>query len=270
MNSARIARLFRRSLLLLSQIILISALGCGPAATPIIINLPTTTPAPGEATQPPATPFLPTGIPSVTPTTFVPRATVKIFSHGPLTGEQAAIGTDILRGAELAVQHLHVTLLEYGYKVELVSYDDQNLLATARSNAQQIVDDREILCGIGHYDPAVALSASEIYHLAALAYIAPTITEPLLTDRDFREVNRVIARADGQGVAAAQFAISQQLMSVYIVSQQENSSVLNAEYFRRDSGNLGIQLLGMRVGNVTGENREQIVRQIMNANPAMV
>jgi branched-chain amino acid transport system substrate-binding protein len=91
-----------------------------------------------------------------------------------------------------------------------------------------------------------------------------------LTDRNYREVNRVIGRADGQGIAAAQFAISQQFASVYIVSAQANSNLLNAEYFRRDSGNLGIQLLGMRVGNITNENMSQIVSQIMTANPDMI
>ena len=270
MINTKIFRLIRKSALLLLQIILSFAFGCGPAATPIIIDLPTSTTAPGQPTLTPATAQLPTAIPTITTTPFVPRGVIKIFSHAPLTGDQAASGQDILRGAELAVEHLSGPINEYGYKVELVSYDDQNLAQIARANAQQIVADPEILCGVGHFDADVTLKATDIYHLAGLASVSPSVTAPLLTDRNYREVNRVIGRADGQGVAAAQFAISKQFGSVYIISQQNETSLRNAEYFRRDSGNLGIQLLGMRVGNVTEENTNQIISQIMNANPDMV
>ena len=270
MINIKIFRFIRRSTLLLSQIFLIFAFGCGPAATPIIIDLPTSTSVPDQPTQTPATPNLPVAIPTITTTPFIPRGVIKIFSHVPLSGDQAALGRDILRGTELAIEHLSGPLNEYGYKVELVSYDDQNLVATARANAQQIVADPEILCGVGHYDDAVTISASDIYHLAGLSLISPSITAPLLTDRNYREVNRVIGRADGQGVAAAQFAISQQFGSVFVVSPENQDRLLIAEYFRRDSTNLGIQLLGMRVGNVTDVNIDQIIRQIMAANPDLV
>jgi ABC-type branched-subunit amino acid transport system substrate-binding protein len=270
MISKKMFRLIRRSLFLLSQLILIAAFGCGPAATPIIIEVPTTVPAAAAGTEAVPTQALPTGIPTITSTPFEPRAVIKLFSHVPLTGEQSRYGQDILRGTELAVEHLSGPLNELGYKVELVSYDDQNLTEIARANAQQIVADAEVLCGVGHYDSAVTVAASDVYHLAGLALVAPSTTAPILTDRNYREVNRVIGRADGQGIAAAQFAISKQFATVYIVSQQKEESLRNAEYFRRDSGNLGIQLLGMRVGNVTEENLNQIVSQIMNAKPDLV
>ena len=270
MISTKVFQWFRKLTLLLSQIILIFAFGCGPMATPIIIDVPTPTPRPGQVVQPSATPFVPPGITPIPPTEFVPKAVIKIFSHVPLSGDQAAFGRDILRGTELAIEDLSGPLNEYGYKVELVSYDDQNAVATARANAQQIVADTEILCGVGHYDATVTISASDIYHLASLSIISPSVTAPLLTDRSYREVNRVIGRADGQGVAAAQFAISKQYGSVFIVSPENQDRLLIAEYFRRDSSNLGIQLLGMRVGNVTNVNIEEIIRQIMAANPDLV
>lgn len=262
--------LFRRTTLLLSQIVLIFASGCGPAATPIFIEIPTRTPAPSQPTGAAPTRALPTAVPTITSTPFEPRAVIKIFSHVPLTGDQSRYGQDILRGAQMGVEQLSGPLNDYGYKVELVSYDDQNLVDTARANARQIVADTEILCGVGHYDPVVTVSASDIYHLAGLAMVAPSTTAPILTDRNYREVNRVIGRADGQGIAAAQFAVSKQFGTVYIVSQQKEESLRNAEYFRRDTGNLGIQLLGMRVGNVTSENINQIVSQIITANPDLV
>jgi branched-chain amino acid transport system substrate-binding protein len=138
------------------------------------------------------------------------------------------------------------------------------------ANAQQIIADPEILCGIGHYDSAVTIRTSDIYHQAGLALVAPAVTTPLLTDRSYDEVNRVIGHRDGQGAAGAQFAAAQGFASVYIISQQAESSLRNAEYFRREADRRGIQTLGMIVTEVNSENIDRIASQIMNANPELV
>ncbi|MEO8355478.1 MAG: branched-chain amino acid ABC transporter substrate-binding protein [Chloroflexota bacterium] len=271
MIDARIVLWIRRFALLLSQMILIVTFGCGPRPTPIIITLATATESPSSLTQaPPTAQIAETQAPALTPTPFVPRAVIKIFSHGPLSGEQAVFGKDMLRGAELAVLQLSGPLHEFSYQVELVPYDDQNIAQTARVNAQEIVGDPEILCGVGHYDSDITIATSDLYHLAGLALVAPSATGALLTDRNYLEVNRVIGRTDGQGTAAAQFAKAQGYGSVYIISQQIEGSLRNAEYFRRDSGSLGIQLLGMVVTELTAENKNQIISGIMNTMPDVV
>jgi len=270
MIDAKIVPWIRKFVLLLSQIILIFTFGCGPRPTPIIITLSTATGSASPITQAPATQLAETQAPTFTLTPFVPRAVIKIFSHVPLSGEQAVFGKDILRGAELAVQQLSAPLHALSYQVELVPYDDQNIAQTARANAQEIVGDPEILCGVGHYDSDITIAASDIYHLAGLALVAPSATAALLTDRNYLEVNRVIGRTDGQGTAASQFAKAQGYGSVYIISQQGESSLRNAEYFRRESGSLGIQLLGMVVTELTAENKNKIISGIMNANPDLI
>jgi branched-chain amino acid transport system substrate-binding protein len=272
MINVKIRLSIRKSALLLSQIILIFALGCGAEPTAIIIISPT---APSSPTLPPTTAptetEIPTSMPTSTATPFVPTAIIKIFSHSPLSGDQAAFGQDILHGAELAVQQLSDPFLgEYRFRVELVPYDDQNSVARAAANAQQIIADPEILCGIGHYDPHVTIETSDLYHLAGLALIAPSVTAPLLTDRDYFEVNRVIGHRDGQGAAAAQFAGAQSFTSVFIISQPGESGLRNAEYFRLEADRRGIQTLGMIVTQLNSENINQIVSQIVDAKPELV
>ena len=269
MINAKIILLVRKSALLLSHMILIFALGCGPA-TEIVIIFPTATssltpiPDPTESEIPTFTPA-----PSATP--LLPAAVIKIFSHSPLSGDQATFGQDILHGAELAVQQLSNPLFsEYRFRVELVPYDDQNSVETAVANAQQIIADPEILCGIGHYDPHVTIETSDFYHLAGLALIAPSVADPLLTDRDYREVNRLIGHRDGQGAAGAQFAAAQDFASVYIMSQPGESSLRNAEYFRLEADRRGIQTLGMKVTDVNSENIYRIISQILDAKPELI
>jgi len=272
MFNAKIVLWKRKSallLFLLLQIILIFAPGCGPEPTAIYIILPTKTASP-TAIPPPTETQLPTPTPALTLTPFVPRAVIKVFSQSPLSGDQAIGGSDILHGAELAVQQLDGPLREQGFKIQLLPYDDQNSAEIAAANAQEIVADPEILCGIGHYDSLITIEISDIYHQAGLAFVAPSATTPLLTDRSYLEINRVIGRTDGQGTAAAQFAKAQGFTSVYIVSQKGASSLRNAEYFRTESGSLGIKWLGSVISSLPAENMNKFVSQIMNARPDLV
>lgn len=260
----------RRSALLLSQVLLLLAFGCGPAPTPIIITLSTPTAAAAPVAQPEITQPGVTLVPTITPTPMEPRAIIKIFSNVPLSGDHANSGQDVLHGVELAVQQLSQPLNEFEYKVELASYDDQNLAEVALANAQTIGADPEILCGVGHLDPDITIAASNIYHEARLPFIAPAVTSTLLTDRNYLEVNRLIGRTDGQGHAAAQFAQAQGYRTVYIVTTRSENSLRNAEYFRAESGRLGVKWLGSIISEINDENMDKFVSQVIKANPELI
>jgi branched-chain amino acid transport system substrate-binding protein len=271
MINTKLMAWIHKSALLLSLMILIFAVGCGPGPEPtaIIIIFPTVTGSPTPIPEPTETETpAPTPIPVAT--TFVPTAVIKIFSQSPLSGDQAIVGQDILHGAELAVQQLSDPFGEYRLKVELVPFDDRNSVEVARANAQQIIANPEILCGIGHYDPYVTIATSDLYHQAGLAFVAPSVTDPLLTGRDYLEVNRVIGLRDGQGSAGAQFAAAQGFTSVYITSLPGESSLRNAEYFRLEADRRGIQTLGMVVTDVDSQSIPKLVGQILNAKPELV
>jgi len=269
MINAKIARRIRKSAFLLSLLILIFAFGCGPAPTSPIIIIPTSTLTPSPTTQTTET-QIPTPSLSVTLTPFVPRGIIKIFSQSPLSGDQAVFGKDILQGAELAVLQLGGALSEQGYQIGLLRYDDGNNSDTALSNAKTIVADPEVLCGIGHYDSGITIQTSNIYHQAGLAFVAPSATDALLTDRGYREVNRVIGRIDGQGVAGAQFAKDQGFSSAYVISSNDETALKNAEYFRREADRIGIQVLGMVITNMSDDNVASIINHLLDGRPGLV
>ena len=97
--------LFKRQLSLI--LILLLAAGCtsAPTAVPVIPATVTSSPIPNTATFT-ASPLPPTATQTPSATAFVPKATIKIFSLSPLSGSFEAAGTDIRRGAELAVKQL--------------------------------------------------------------------------------------------------------------------------------------------------------------------
>lgn len=243
---------------------MLALIGCVPG--PQTIESPPTpsatviTPAATSTTQPTNT---------LTSTPFVPKAVIKIVSHSPLSGNQGIFGTDMMRGAQLAVQQLAGPLLELGYQVELVPYDDRNNLETALANTIEIVADPEILCGVGNLSSKNTVPTSEMYHQAGLAMIAPSTTSPNLTDRRYLEINRLIGRSDRQGIAGAKFAKDQGFTNVYVISEKDEYGLKNAEYFRLQADASDIQVLGMVI---LGRNDtvETVVPRVLATNPELI
>ncbi len=241
-------------------------MGCAPA-TPIVIDVPANTAViPTEAISVPPT-ETPTPFPTETP--FNPKATIKIAVQVPLTGGGSHEGTEIVRGADLAAHQLAGPMNQLGYAIELVSYDDQGNVDIGIANANEIVADPQILCGVGHYNSNVTVQASEIYHLHGLAFISPASTLSTVTDRYYPEVNRVVGRDDGQGMAAARFAATQGFQRVYIIHSNSSYSEKNADYFRREAYNLGVSVIGISATDQK-EKFDGIIRRILAANPDMV
>ena len=111
--------------------------------------------------------------------------TIKIATQSPLSGDNSAVGVDIKRGAELALEQMGGELTAMGFKVELAPFDDQANPDTGVANAKQIVSDPDILCVVGHYNSGVQIPSSEVYHTAGLANVSPANTNPKVTTRGY-------------------------------------------------------------------------------------
>jgi branched-chain amino acid transport system substrate-binding protein len=260
MNKARNLK----SLQAVFLVLLVSILACSqsPLATPAAnatIAPPTNTPAPTNTPIPPP--------PTNTP--FVPKATLKIAVHLPMTGDSGGSGTDIFHASELAVDQLSNPLELMGYDVELVSYDDKSDVDTAVKNAKELVADADILCGVGHFYSYITIQTTEVYHKAGLAFISPSATHPDVTDRGYLEVNRVIGREDGQGMAGAQFAYERGFKAIYIIYNKDSFKLKNADYFKRESGKLGLSVVGELATDVS-DNFEDVIKRILEANTDLV
>jgi len=245
--------------------------GCGEGLVSTAVSSATIAQPTAPATEPPTETPVPTHtlIPTETPTPFIPIATIKIVVHVPLSGDFSNFGIDIARAAEFAVEQLSGPLNELGYKIELISYDDRMEIATAVENANEIVADSEILCGVGHLASRIMIQASEIYHKAGLAFVSPSNTDPTVTDRGYLEVNRVVGRDDGNGIVGAQFAKDTGITSVYIITSSWELGRKNAENFKREADRIGLKVVGMLNTDVA-DDFEGVVKRVMNAGPDMV
>jgi branched-chain amino acid transport system substrate-binding protein len=174
-----------------------------------------------------------------------------------------------MRGAGVAVKQLAAPLMELGYKVELVPYDDQNDFGVAVTVAKEIVADPEILCGVGPYASRVLNQVKEIYHQAGLAFVSPSVTAAFVSESGYLEVNRVVGRSDGQGAVGAQFAKAQGFSRVFVINQSGDFTQFNAYHFRNEASRLGIEV----VGNMTADNAKDfglLIDRVITASADLV
>ena len=173
------------------------------------------------------------------------RATVKIATQSPLSTARASDGEGIRRGAELAVEQLKGPLEQMGFRVELLSFDDEGRPDVAVANAKNIVADREILAVVGHLAARVAVPASEIYQETTLAMVSPAGTGTLLTDRNLTSVSRVCGRDDVQGLVAADFAAGTLgVKTVYVLHDGRTAAQDVADLFKAQAERRAMRVVG--------------------------
>lgn len=237
-------------ILLLFCVLIVNVTGCAPSATqPPTVGVPT---IPPTETPPP----------TATATPFVPKATIKIVSQSPAS-------TDIARAAELAAEQLQGPVNDLGFKVEFVPYDDQTSIDVGVANAKEIVADPQVLCGVGHYNSRVMIQASQIYHKAGLAFVSPSNTAPAVTDSGYLEVNRLVGRDDGEGIAAARFIQAQGYKSVYIMTATNDYAQRFVNSFKKELSRLGIKVVGITTTDIKS-NFQSIVSKVTAVNPDVV
>ena len=93
-----------------------------------------------------------------------------------------------------------------GYKVEVVSEDDQSDDAVAEEVAGTLIADG-VKMVVGHYNSGQSIAASTIYNKGRVIMITPTSSNPALTRQSFPYVFRVNPTDEAQGPQLARFAV---------------------------------------------------------------
>ncbi|MBX3502907.1 MAG: branched-chain amino acid ABC transporter substrate-binding protein [Alphaproteobacteria bacterium] len=130
-------------------------------------------------------------------------AQIKIGSAGPMTGQYAAFGEQLRRGAQMAIADINAAGGVNGQKLELIIGDDACDPKQATAVANKMVSDKVAFVA-GHFCSGSSIPASKIYREARILQISPASTNPRLTEDAAKEGNttlfRVCGRDDVQGV----------------------------------------------------------------------
>jgi len=132
-----------------------------------------------------------------------------------------------------------------------------------------MITDKDILAVIGHYNSGVAIPSSEVYKDASLVMISPANTNPVITDRNLPNVNRVCGRDDLQAVVGADFAKSLKAKTAYVIHDKTTYGQSVAEFFRDHAKKIGIQVLGFD-GTEEKSNFDPILTPARAKNPDLI
>jgi branched-chain amino acid transport system substrate-binding protein len=174
------------------------------------------TQAPAPATQAPAAPvILPTATmaPVAKPedackndavgcAVFTSGQTIKIGMGAPMTGDNAAFGTDISQAAKLAVSDAG----EFkGFSFELDAQDDGGAAEGGAAVANKFVSDPQIVAIEGHIFSGATAAAIPIYEAAGIPMMSPSATNPTLTTTGSKVFNRNVFTDGKQGKFDAEY-----------------------------------------------------------------
>lgn len=165
------------------------------------------------------------------------EAVVLIGVAGPMTGDQAKMGTDFRNGVTQAVDEWNAKGGLLGRRIEISVGDDQRDPKQAVSVANKLVNEGAVAV-IGHFNSSCSIPASDVYNRAGIPMITPASTNPQLTDKGYRGVFRVCGRDDQQGRVAAEFVASRlKVKRVAVVHDKTTYGQGLAGEFRKFLGN---------------------------------
>ncbi|MFC7331966.1 branched-chain amino acid ABC transporter substrate-binding protein [Rhodocista pekingensis] len=116
----------------------------------------------------------------------------------PLTGQLAAVGEQLRRGAEQAVADINAAGGVLGEPLRLIPLDDGGVPAQAVAVANRLATEGVALV-VGHLQSGTTIPASQVYEDEGIVTITPTATSPEVTEGGRTLVFRTCGRDDQQG-----------------------------------------------------------------------
>jgi len=124
---------------------------------------------------------------------------------GPVTGQYASFGTQMINGADLAIADINAAGGVLGKRLELDVGDDACDPKQAVAVANKMVGAGVPLVA-GHFCSGSSVPASNVYGESSIVMISPASTTPALTDnRAGPNIYRVVGRDDQQGGVAGAY-----------------------------------------------------------------
>jgi branched-chain amino acid transport system substrate-binding protein len=146
-------------------------------------------------------------------------------------------------GLELAVDEVNAGGGIAGRRLRLVRYDDEESIDKGSLVAQEIVSDPDVVAVIGHLQSYITVQAANVYDQAGVVLVAPTATDPLLTERGYRRVFRATFNDKSVGRQLTDFVAARgfRKVAIYYIRNAYGRNVANA--FEARAAKLGVAVV---------------------------
>jgi branched-chain amino acid transport system substrate-binding protein len=145
-------------------------------------------------------------------------AQIKIGVVGPITGQYAAFGEQMVKGANMAVDEINAGGGVNGQKLQLLTGDDACDPRQATAVANKMVSDK-VVSVAGHLCSGSSIPASDVYKEGKVLQITPASTNPKLTDDAFAKGNATVFRTCGRD------DVQGSTVGAYILKNRKNAKV---------------------------------------------
>jgi branched-chain amino acid transport system substrate-binding protein len=135
--------------------------------------------------------------------------TIKIAAGAPLTGPLAKQGQEVANAVKLAVEEWNAKGGVRGKKIAVLEADDQGNPQVGVAAAEKVAADPAVMGSVWGITSVTCIPASEVLDRSNIVLITPGCTNPKVTDRGLKNVNRVCARDDFQAPAGAVWLIEE-------------------------------------------------------------
>lgn len=172
-------------------------------------------------------------------------------------------------GLQLAIDEVNAAGGIGGRKLRLMMYDDREAIGQGRLVAQQIADAPEVVAVIGHLQSYITVEAAPVYNQAGLVLVAPTATDPSLTEQGATRVFRICFTDRSVGRQLADFVAAKKWkrVAIYYIRSQYGRNVANA--FESRASQLGLDVRTRSSYDPSEQASERSFEQVLTEWQAM-
>ena len=134
------------------------------------------------------------------------------------------------QGLQMAVDEVNAAGGVLGRPLTVLREDDHESVDRGRLVAQRLAQNNDVVAVIGHMQSYVSLPAAAIYDLSGLVHLAPTATDPRLTEQGYRRLFRMTFTDREIGAQMADFAAAQgyDRVAIYYIRNAYGRGLANA------------------------------------------
>lgn len=190
-----------------------------------------------------------------------PSGTIKIGFEGPLSGANAQLGINEEYGAEIAVDQANADS-SLGFKVQLVTSDDEGDPAKSPQAATKLVDDQAILGVIGPSFSGSTLAVGKIYSAAGMAFITPSASKATLQTQGFKTFHRIIPNDNVEGSQGADWLARHGVKNLFVLQDQSPYGQGVGDTVAKEARAKGIKVTEQGLDGTTTKNYNPIAQTI--------
>ncbi|GEK34725.1 ABC transporter substrate-binding protein [Kurthia sibirica] len=206
------------------------------------------------------------------------KEAIKIGALYPKTGPLALLGTESLRGAQVAVDEVNAKGGIDGQKIDLITTDagDPN---AATSEATRLITKEKIDLLIGSFSSSISLPASEVAERQGALFVEFGAVADAVTERGYQSILRVNPRSSDGLIIQLEFMekviaeqLKKELKDVRIAMVYEDSAfgTTGAEIFLSVAKKRGFNIVSEQPYSATSNDLSSIIIKLKESKPELV